>query len=150
VQKPEVTRAKDIGTPFAYLKASFPDLPENAFSPEGAYGGDVMSPMAAVETQGCETYQGLLEDCETARDEWNERRAEISARGLRGKGIDDELRCLQARFAKSYAMAGNHLRDCGSCQSARGTDYASGDEGRSHVFAAFRDSIFSGVHVSHG
>jgi hypothetical protein len=106
--------------------------------------------MAAVETQVCETYPGLLEDCEAARNEWNQRRAEISELGLRGKGIDDELRRLQAKFAKSYAMARNHLRDCGSCQSARRTDYASRDEGRGQVFLPFRDSIFSDAHVPHG
>jgi hypothetical protein len=108
-----------------------------------------MSPMAAVDTQVCETYQGLLEDCEAARNEWNERRADISELGLRGKGIDDELRCLQAKFAKSYAMARNHLRDCGGCQSARRTDYAAGDESRGHVFTQFRDSLFAGAHLSH-
>jgi len=99
-----------------------------------------MSPMATVDTQVCETYQGLLEDCEIARQEWNERRAEISELGLRGKGIDDELRRLQAKFAKSYAMVGNHLRDCGSCESARGTDHASDDESHARVFTAFGSS----------
>jgi hypothetical protein len=108
-----------------------------------AYGGDAMSTMAAVETQICETYEGLLEECETARREWNQRRAEISELGLRGKGIDDELRWLQARFAKSYAMARNHLRDCGRCQSAGGTDHTAGDESHGRVFAEFRDSSFS-------
>ena len=109
-----------------------------------------MSPMAVVDTQVCETYQGLLEDCDAARNEWNERRTEISELGLRGKGIDDELRCLQAKFAKSYAMARNHLRDCRSCQSARRTDYASSDESRDQVFLPLRDSIFSDARVSHG
>src|ERR1700730_5149810 len=108
-----------------------------------------MCPMAAVETQVCETYQGLLENCEAARNEWNQRRAAISELGLRGKGIDDELRCLQAKFAKSYAMARNHLRDCGSYQSARRTDHPARDEGRGEVFVPFRDSLFSGAHVSH-
>lgn len=107
-----------------------------------------MSPMAAVDTQVCETYQGLLEECEIARSEWNERRAEISELGLRGKGIDDELRCLQARFAKSYAMAGNHLRDCGRCQFAGRTDHAAGDESDGHVFYAHRDSSFSSAEFS--
>ena len=109
-----------------------------------------MSPMAAVETQVCETYQRLLEDYEAARNEWNERRAEISELGLRGKGTDNELRCLQAKFAKSYAMARHHLRDCGSCQSAGRTDYASGDESRANVLPQFGDAIFSSTHLSHG
>ncbi len=107
-----------------------------------------MSPTAAVDTQVCETYQGLLEECETARREWNEQRAAISELGLRGKGIDDELRWLQARFAKSYAMARNHLRDCGRCQSAGGTDHAAGDESHGHVFCAYCDSSFSSAEFS--
>jgi hypothetical protein len=109
-----------------------------------------MRPMAAVETQVCETYEGLLEDCRAARNDWNQRRAAISELRLRGKGIDDELRCLQAKFAKSYAMARNHLRDCGSCQSARRTDYASRDESRDQVFLPFRDAILSDAYISHG
>jgi hypothetical protein len=110
-----------------------------------------MSSIAAVDThicEICETHRGLLEECETARKEWNERRAEISELGLRGKGIDDELRCLQARFAKSYAMARSHLRDCSSCQSAGRTDHAAGDESDGHVFYQFRDSTFSGGQLS--
>jgi len=107
-----------------------------------------MSPTAAVDTQVCETYQGLLEECETARREWNERRAEISELGLRGKGIDDELRWLQARFAKSYAMARNHLHDCGRCQPAGRIDDAAGDESHDRVFFPCRDSSFSGAEFS--
>ena len=107
-----------------------------------------MSPTTAVDTQVCETYHGLLEECETARSEWNERRAEISELGLRGKGIDDELRWLQARFAKSYAMARNHLRDCGRCQSAGGIDDAAGDESHGRVFSPYRDSSFSSAEFS--
>jgi hypothetical protein len=103
--------------------------------------------MATIDTQVCETYQGLLEDCENARQEWNERRAEISELGLRGKGIDDELRRLQAKFAKSYAMVGNHLRGCGSCQSARGTDHPSDDESHARVFTLFRGSGFSSAQL---
>jgi hypothetical protein len=92
-----------------------------------------MSPVE-VEIASCETYQALLEDCEVARDVWKQIRAEISERGLRGKGIDDELRRLQADFAKSYAMVGNHLRDCELCQSSRGTDSRPSDEGDDHAF----------------
>ena len=105
-----------------------------------------MCPMAAVETQVCETYQGLLDDCEAARNEWNQRRAAISELGLRGKGIDDELRWLQARFAKSYAMVRNHLRDCDRCQSARGVDDATGHESHAPIYPEFRLPLFSGAH----
>jgi hypothetical protein len=136
--------------PFAYPPSVAPRPRREMPSYEKAITEDVMCTIAAVETQVCETYEGLLEDCDAARNEWNQRRAAISELGLRGKGIDDELRCLQAKFAKSYAMARNHLRDCGSCQSARRTDYASRDESHDQVFVPFRDSIFSDAHVSHG
>jgi|ERR1700758_812868 hypothetical protein len=106
-----------------------------------------MSPMA-VERAICETYEALTEHCSNARKEWNERRAEISELGLRGKGIDDELRCLQARFAKSCAMVRNHLRDCDSCKSSRRTDERSRHESHAGIFPEFRFSLFSGSHVA--
>ena len=103
----------------------------------------------AVDNAICETYQALIDDCVNARRQWNERRAEISELGLRGKGIDNELRCLQARFAKSYAMVRNHVRDCSSCQLASGADDASRHEGDAHVVTEFHASLFSGSHFSH-
>lgn len=108
-----------------------------------------MSRMATVENAICDTYQGLVDDCENARKQWNERRAEISEIRLRGKGIDNELRCLQARFAKSYAMVRHHVRDCDSCQLASGTDHASHHESDAHVLPGFRVSLLSGSHLSH-
>ena len=105
-----------------------------------------MSPMATVENAVCETYEGLVEDCQAARNEWNERRAEIAELGLRGKGIDDELRCLQAKFARSYATVRSHLRDCDSCQSTRRVDHGSGHEGDGGFLPKFRVPVFSGAH----
>jgi hypothetical protein len=105
-----------------------------------------MSPAAAVENSICETYQGLLEDCQAARDAWNKRRAEISELGLRGKGIDNELRRLQAGFARSHALVGNHLHDCDGCQSTRGTHDVAGDEGYGFVVPRLRVSVFPDAH----
>ncbi len=102
-----------------------------------------MSPVAAVANTVCSLHDRLVEDCETARDQWNERRAEIAGVGLRGKGIDDELRSLQARFARSYAMVRNHLRDCDRCQSARGVDDCSGNQGDVCFISSFRFSLDS-------
>jgi hypothetical protein len=108
-----------------------------------------MSRLALIENAVCETYQGLLKDCENARKQWNERRVEISELGLRGKGIDNELRCLQARFAKSYAMVRNHVCDCDSCQLASGADHGSPVESDAPVVPGFHLSLFSGSHFSH-
>ena len=105
-----------------------------------------MSAAARVENEVCETYQGLLEQCQAAREAWNRRRAEISELGLRGKGIDNELRRLQAGFAKSYAVVRNHVRDCDSCQSARRTNHPAGDESHGFVVPGFRVAVFPDAH----
>ena len=77
-----------------------------------------MGRVASVGIAVCETYDGLAAECEAARQAWNKRRAEIAAQGLRGKEIDDELRRLQAKYARSNAMLRDHLRDCELCQFA--------------------------------
>lgn len=105
-----------------------------------------MSPAATVENQLCDTYQRLSEQCQAAREAWNRRRAEISDLGLRGKGIDNELRRLQAGFAKSYAVVRNHVRECDSCQSARGTNHVAGREGYGFVVPGFRVAVFPDAH----
>ena len=97
----------------------------------------------------CETHEGLLEECKAARDEWNKRRAEISKLGLRGKKIDDELMRLQAKFAKSYTMVRNHLRDCECCQSARGAHDVDRYENAGHVIPQLHVPLFSGTHQHH-
>jgi hypothetical protein len=107
-----------------------------------------MSPMAIAENGVCESYDGLVEDCEAARHQWNERRAEIGGLGLRGRGIDDELRSLQAKFARSYALVRSHLRDCDSCQSTRRMDHGSGHEGDGRLIPEFRLSLLSGAHFA--
>jgi hypothetical protein len=77
-----------------------------------------MAPTTFVETAICEGYDRLVAECEAARQAWNERRAEIWASGKQGKETDHELRCLQAKYAKSIAILRSHLRDGQLCQSA--------------------------------
>ncbi len=107
-----------------------------------------MSPVDTVQTAVCDTYDELAEECENARRNWNEQRAAIFELGLRGKEIDDELRCLQARFAKSYALVRNHLRDCKLCESSRGAGDPHGREGHGRGRATFRLSLCSGLLLS--
>jgi hypothetical protein len=145
VQNPEVTDGLSLAHRLHISRTSFPGLPDTPRL--GSARGDVMSPMAAVENAFCETYEGLVCDCETARKEWKDRRREISELGLRGKGVDHELRRLQAGFAKSYAMVRNHLRGCDSCQSARGTDQPARPEVDGGVFPEFRVSFFPDAHT---
>jgi hypothetical protein len=97
----------------------------------------------------CETHQGLHDECNRARDEWNRRRAEISKVGLKGKKIDNELMRLQAKFAKSYAMVRNHLRGCECCQSARGTYDTARYQDVGRVVPELHIPLFSGTHQLH-
>ena len=92
----------------------------------------------AIDSAVCETYEKLLEECEAARRNWNEQRAAIFELGLRGKEMDDELLCLQARFAKANALACSHLRDCQQCESARRAGHAGGAEGHGHGGSSVR------------
>jgi hypothetical protein len=120
-----------------------PSLPKMAPVVEAICGGHTMSPEGAVQTAVCDTYDELREEYEQARRDWNEQRAAIFELGLRGKEIDDELRCLQARFAKSYALVRNHLRDCKLRESARGAGEPFGGEGHGRGRATFRLSFSS-------
>jgi hypothetical protein len=97
----------------------------------------------------CETHQGLLDECNVARTEWNARRAEITKLGLKGKKIDNELMRLQAKFAKSYAMVRNHLRGCECCQSARGTYDGARHQDTGRFIPELRIPLFSGTHQLH-
>ena len=77
-----------------------------------------MSSAALTQLAVCGAYGALVADCEAARQTWSVRRAEIFDSGVQGKEPDDELRSLQAQYAKSYAALRNHLCGCKLCQSA--------------------------------
>ena len=77
-----------------------------------------MSSAALTPAAVCETYDALVAECEAARQTWSERRAQIIECEVQGKETDDELRSLQAKYAKSYAALRNHLRGCQLCESA--------------------------------
>jgi len=114
--------------------------------------GDLGAAMSATVFEmevTCETRQGLLEECNTARNEWNNRRAEIAMLGLKGKKIDNELMRLQAKFAKSYAMVRNHLRGCECCQSARGSHDIARYQDAARVVPDVHIPLFSGTHQLH-
>jgi len=75
-----------------------------------------MDAQVSVRTAVCTAYENLLEDCQNALKTWNQRRAEIHDFSLRGKSFDDELRKLQAKYAKAYARLRNHVHDCETCK----------------------------------
>jgi hypothetical protein len=65
--------------------------------------------------------------CQDALERWRRRREEISAAGLSGKQIADELLRLQADYAKAYSRLEKHEDDCELCRFVSkigGRDYA--------------------------
>ncbi len=81
-----------------------------------AMGATKMTAQLSVKTAVCSAYERLLEECQRALTIWNEQRAEIHESGLRGKAVDDELRKLQAKYAKAYMQVRIHVHDCETCQ----------------------------------
>ena len=69
-----------------------------------------------VKTGICEKYQTLLEECERALANWNERRAKITQSRLVGKDAGDELLRLQVKYARAYTVLQNHMPHCTFCQ----------------------------------
>jgi hypothetical protein len=75
-----------------------------------------MSKQLSVKTAVCTEYERLLKECQSASTIWNEQRAEIYWSRLRGKKVEDELRQLQAKYARAYSMLQKHTHDCALCQ----------------------------------
>jgi len=75
-----------------------------------------MSKELFVKTGVCTEYERLLKECQNASKIWNEQRAEIYWLRLRGKKVEDELRRLQAQYARAYSMLQKHTHDCALCQ----------------------------------
>jgi hypothetical protein len=75
-----------------------------------------MSKELFVKTGICTEYERLLKECQNASKIWNEQRAEIYWLRLWGKKVEDELRRLQAQYARAYSMLQKHTHDCALCQ----------------------------------
>jgi hypothetical protein len=75
-----------------------------------------MSTRHPATTLACSKYQTLLEESESAREIWNEHRAEICRSRLIGKETGDELLRLQAKYARAYTVLCNHVNTCHRCQ----------------------------------
>jgi|tagenome__1003787_1003787.scaffolds.fasta_scaffold20930890_4 hypothetical protein len=69
-----------------------------------------------VKPAACEEYEELLKKSHSALNDWKEGRIEIRRSGRKGRSVDNELRMLQANFAKAYAALQTHARDCTYCQ----------------------------------
>ena len=74
-----------------------------------------MSEQVNAKTPLCSEYQRLLEESQSARDIWNEHRAEICRSRLVVKESGDELLRLQANYARAYTRLRKHVGTCLRC-----------------------------------
>lgn len=75
----------------------------------------------------CTEHERLRTVCQGALEKWRGRREEISASGLSGKHVADELLRLQADYAKAYSRLEKHEDNCELCRFVSkigGRDYA--------------------------
>ncbi len=75
-----------------------------------------MSNQLSVKTTVCSEYQRLLEECRSALEIWNKQRDEIYQSHLSGRNADNELRRLQAKYARAYTVLQDHTHSCLRCQ----------------------------------
>jgi hypothetical protein len=75
-----------------------------------------MNKQLSIKTTACSKYQRLLEECHSALEIWNKRRAEISQAHEYKMDEGDELLHLQANFARAYAVLEHHSHDCELCE----------------------------------
>lgn len=68
------------------------------------------------KTSFCEEYETLLLRCEAALENWTKRREEAGQLGVDGRTLAGEPPCLEADFAKSYAMLQRHVSECPLCE----------------------------------
>jgi hypothetical protein len=67
-------------------------------------------------TAVCDRYEDLLKDSQRSWSIWSEMRERLSGSCLQSRIADDELRNLQARYARAYASLENHSRSCSTCR----------------------------------
>ncbi len=75
-----------------------------------------MSMQSAVQVW-CDEYERLLKDCQFTLTIWNSGRANVYNSRRRGRDADNELRTLQANFAKAWALLQYHENGCEVCQA---------------------------------
>lgn len=66
----------------------------------------------------CDDYEKLLNDCQSALEQWNGRSEMLRQEQRSGEETGRELLRLQARFAKSYTVLQRHIERCERCQLA--------------------------------
>jgi|ERR1700730_3509674 hypothetical protein len=66
----------------------------------------------------CAEYHALLKNSQVALTNWNNGMVEIHNSGRRSRGVDIDLRNLQANFAKAWALFQHHEKACEVCHIA--------------------------------
>jgi hypothetical protein len=74
-----------------------------------------MSTESPIKPAACTGYEALLKKCHAALTDWKNGREAIRHSGRLDRKADNELRILQANFAKAYAALQAHVRDCEVC-----------------------------------
>jgi hypothetical protein len=74
-----------------------------------------MSSESPIKPAACAGYEALLRKTHAALTAWRNGREEIRRSGRRGRQADNELRTLQANFARSYTALQTHVHDCEVC-----------------------------------
>lgn len=67
-------------------------------------------------TAVCSAYTRLLQECQSALVAWKERSEQISRLALQGKRTGDDLRRLQAEYARAYNRLERHAKSCNECR----------------------------------
>jgi hypothetical protein len=76
----------------------------------------MMRENSQIHPAACDEYETLLLKSSAALTAWKNGRTEIRRSNRKGRSADNELRILQANFAKAYAALQAHARDCEFCQ----------------------------------
>ena len=75
-----------------------------------------MTEQSPLQATACAEYEALLKESHRALTNWKNGREEICQSARKGRKTDNELRVLQAAFAKSYAALQCHGHVCEICQ----------------------------------
>lgn len=81
-------------------------------------GACIVNNELVYEVLLCGEYEKLLNECQSALDQWNGRSERIRETQQTGEQAGRELLRLQARFAKTYTILQRHVERCERCQLA--------------------------------
>ena len=84
----------------------------------------------------CAEYDALLKNSQVALTNWNNGMVELHTSVRRRRGANNELRNLQANFAKAWALFQHHENDCEVCRIASNMDMEKSDSGLARAGSA--------------